>query len=51
MRKLGDKVRIPADGIEGVIDRMSPKATGRVLYRLASPQGGRWYDAEEVRSA
>lgn len=50
MRKLGTKVRIPADGVEGVIDRMSVR-TGRTLYRLDLPPGGRWYDAEEVRSA
>ena len=50
MRKLGSRVRIPADGIEGVIDRTSIR-TGRTLYRLASPDGGHWYDAEEVRAA
>ena len=50
MRKLGTKVVIPADGIEGVIDRTSVR-TGRTLYRLKSDDGGHWYDAAEVRAA
>lgn len=52
MRKLGSRVRIPADNIEGVIDRTSTR-TGRTLYRLntGDGSGGHWYDAEEVRSA